>query len=95
MVTIATVHAHPGAAIEVSSSWDPRIPRWRAPTPLSEREIQVLQLVADGLSNQLIARRLGLTDHTVKSHLARIGRKWEMGDRAGLVAMGMRAGVIA
>jgi len=89
---MTTVHAHPRAAVEVCGDW--RTPRWRTPTPLSDREVQVLQLVAEGLTNQLIARRLGLAHHTVKSHLARIGRKWEMGERAGLVAMGMRAGVI-
>ena len=62
---------------------------------LSERERDVLQLVAEGLSNRDIGQKLGLSDHTVKAHLARIGRKWQMGDRAGLVALGMRLGVIA
>jgi DNA-binding NarL/FixJ family response regulator len=61
---------------------------------LSAREIQVLQLVADGKSNKDIGDELGLSALTVKSHLARIARKLGTGDRAEMVAMAMRAGVI-
>jgi LuxR family maltose regulon positive regulatory protein len=39
---------------------------------LSEREREVLGLVAKGQSNKLIARELGLSPHTVKRHVARI-----------------------
>ena len=49
---------------------------------LSAREIQVLQLVADGKSNKDIGTALGLSALTVKSHLARIARKLGTGDRA-------------
>lgn len=61
---------------------------------LSARELQVLQLVADGKSNKDIGEALGLSALTVKSHLARIARKLGTGDRAEMVAMAMRAGVI-
>lgn len=61
---------------------------------LSERELQVLQLVADGRSNKEIGDQLGLSSLTVKSHLARIARKLGTGDRAEMVALAMRAGVI-
>lgn len=61
---------------------------------LSEREVQVLQHVADGFSNKEIASALTLSALTVKSHLARIGRKMGSGDRAELVALGMRQGLI-
>ena len=61
---------------------------------LSAREIQVLQLVADGKSNKDIGEELGLSALTVKSHLARIARKLGTGDRAEMVAMAMRGGVI-
>jgi len=61
---------------------------------LSDREIDVLQLVADGLTNRWIGERLSLSMLTVKSHLARIGRKLGTGDRAQMIAMAMRAGVI-
>ncbi len=61
---------------------------------LSAREIEVLQLVADGQSNKEIGEALKLSALTVKSHLSRIGRKVATGDRAQMVALAMRAGVI-
>ncbi len=61
---------------------------------LSAREVQVLQAVADGHTNNEIGELLGLSGLTVKSHLARIGRKAGTGDRAEMVALTMRAGVI-
>ncbi len=61
---------------------------------LSGREIEVLRLVADGRSNKEIGETLGLSALTVKSHLARISRKLGTGDRAEMVALAMRAGVI-
>ncbi len=62
---------------------------------LSAREVQVLALAADGLSNPEIARELGLSALTVKSHLARMTRRLGARDRAHLVLLALRAGVIA
>jgi DNA-binding NarL/FixJ family response regulator len=62
---------------------------------LSARELQVLQLVAEGKSNKDIGEELGLSALTVKSHLARIARKLGTGDRAEMVATAMRSGAIA
>ena len=61
---------------------------------MSCREIQIIEGVADGESNQRIARQLGLSPLTVKSHLARIARKIGTGERAAMVATAMRAGII-
>lgn len=61
---------------------------------LSERELEVLTLVAQGQSNRDIGVALGLSALTVKSHLARIARKLGTGDRAEMVAMALRAGAI-
>jgi len=61
---------------------------------LSGREVEVLRLVSDGQSNKQIGEQLGLSALTVKSHLARIARKLGTGDRAEMVAMAMRGGVI-
>jgi DNA-binding NarL/FixJ family response regulator len=61
---------------------------------LSAREIQVLQLVAEGKSNKDIGDELGLSALTVKSHLARIARKLGTGDRAEMVVTAMRAGAV-
>ena len=64
------------------------------PCELSPREVQVLQSVADGQSNHEIGEELGLSALTVKSHLSRIGRKLGTGDRARMVVLAMRAGVV-
>lgn len=61
---------------------------------LTEREIEVLTNVADGRSNLWIGAHLSLSALTIKSHLARISRKLGTGDRAQMVAITMRAGLI-
>jgi RNA polymerase sigma factor (sigma-70 family) len=48
---------------------------------LSEREREVLQCVAEGLPNKLIARRLGISEKTVKTHLTRIFQQIGVTDR--------------
>jgi DNA-binding NarL/FixJ family response regulator len=77
----------------------PPVPATPAPAPapmrsLSDREIEVLRLVAEGRSNKAIGETMGLSALTVKSHLARIARKLGTGDRAGMVAVAMRTGII-
>ena len=62
---------------------------------LSEREVEVLQLVGDGRSNREVGEELGLSALTVKSHLARIARKIGTGDRAEMVLITLRAGLIS
>lgn len=54
---------------------------------MSEREIEVLQLVADGLSNQEIAGRLVITSGTVKKHLEHIYSKLDVHSRTSAIAM--------
>lgn len=66
----------------------------RSPHELSAREVQVLRCVADGRSNAEIGEDLTLSALTVKSHLSRIGRKLGTGDRAEMVALAMRSGVL-
>ena len=61
---------------------------------LSGREVEVLTLVAEGRSNKEIGESLGLSALTVKSRLARIARKLGTGDRAEMVIVAMRAGVV-
>lgn len=67
----------------------------RARPDLTSRELSVLRLVADGCSNRAIGEELGLSALTVKSHLARISRKLGTGDRAALVAISIRTGLLA
>jgi DNA-binding NarL/FixJ family response regulator len=53
----------------------------RAQTRLSERERQVLECVAKGLPNKLIARKLGISEKTVKTHLTRVYQELGVADR--------------
>lgn len=62
------------------------------PLVLSEREVEVLQAVAEGKSNREIADALTISEKTVKAHLRSIFRKLEVGDRAQAVAYAMRRG---
>lgn len=60
----------------------------------SERELEVLRLVADGLVNTEIAKRLWLSPETVKSHVASLLAKLGAKTRAEAVAIGFRAGLL-
>jgi DNA-binding NarL/FixJ family response regulator len=62
--------------------------------PLTPREIEILALVAEGLANKQIAVRLGISDHTVKTHLAALFAKLGVSSRAEAVASGARLGMI-
>ncbi len=69
--------------------------RLRAPgTALTQRETEVLTLVAAGLSNKDVGRRLHLTEGTVKSHLARIYAKLDVDSRTAAVAAATELGFI-
>jgi ATP/maltotriose-dependent transcriptional regulator MalT len=65
-----------------------------AASVLTARELEVLKLVAQGLSNTEIAARLVLSEHTVHRHLSNILRKLDLSSRAAATAWGTRAGVI-
>jgi DNA-binding CsgD family transcriptional regulator len=65
-----------------------------AATALTPRELDVLKLVAQGLSNPDIAQRLVLSEHTVHRHLANILRKLNLSSRAAAAAWGVRAGLV-
>jgi DNA-binding NarL/FixJ family response regulator len=64
------------------------------PEALTTREAQILALLAEGLVNKQIAARLGISRHTVKTHLAALFHKLGVSTRAEAVAAGARAGVI-
>jgi DNA-binding NarL/FixJ family response regulator len=63
-------------------------------TVLSEREIQVVRLLARGGSNRSIAAALHLTEATVKTHLVRIYRKLGTENRASTVSEAVRRGLL-
>ncbi|MBA3270028.1 MAG: helix-turn-helix transcriptional regulator [Acidobacteria bacterium] len=61
---------------------------------LTPREHEVLVLVADGRRNKDIARELGITDHTVKFHLAAVFGKLGASSRTEAVRRGLQLGLI-
>jgi NarL family two-component system response regulator YdfI len=86
---------HPSHAAEA-------IPAASAPTAaldeltesLTRREVEVLQMLAGGLSNKEIAARLSISDHTVKFHVASILGKLGAASRTEAVSIGIRRGLV-
>lgn len=77
-----------------------RLPRGSRPVsetgePLTERERQVLRAMATGLPNKAIARALGISENTVKYHVAAILSKLGAQSRAEAVMEGVRRGLVA
>ncbi|MDB5406098.1 MAG: transcriptional regulator, LuxR family [Rhodospirillales bacterium] len=62
--------------------------------PLTPRELEVLTLLAEGASNKAIARRLGISVHTVKFHVGQVLDKLDATGRTDAVAHAARLGVI-
>jgi len=65
-----------------------------ADVPLTPRELEVLTLLAEGLSNKAIARRLGISVHTAKFHVGALIDKLDAVGRTDAVAQAARRGVI-
>ena len=63
--------------------------------PLTAREIQVLELLAEGLPNKAIAARLGISDQTVKFHVAALSGTLGAANRTDAVRRAVRRGLIA
>jgi DNA-binding CsgD family transcriptional regulator len=61
---------------------------------LTPREIEVLGMLAEGLGNKTIARRLGISEHTVKFHVGSILAKLDASSRTEAVTLGARRGLI-
>jgi two-component system, NarL family, response regulator YdfI len=62
--------------------------------PLTERELEVLDLVAEGLSNKLISHQLSISEHTVKTHVASIFAKLAVSSRTEAVSQAIRRGLV-
>ncbi|MBU0494118.1 MAG: response regulator transcription factor [Chloroflexi bacterium] len=64
------------------------------PSPLSDREQQVLALLAEGKRNKDIAEQLVITERTVKAHVTSIFNKLEVNSRAEVIAVALRDGLL-
>jgi two-component system, NarL family, response regulator YdfI len=62
--------------------------------PLSGRELEVLDRLAEGLSNKLIAHALGISEHTVKTHVASIFAKLGASSRTEAASQAIRRGLV-
>ena len=63
-------------------------------SPLTKRETEILQLIADGLSTSEVAQELFISGKTVKNHLAAIYQKLDARDRTQAVLSGVRIGIV-
>ena len=61
---------------------------------LTPREIEVLHMLAEGLGNKTVARRLGISEHTVKFHVGSIFAKLNVSSRTEAVTVGVRQGLV-
>lgn len=71
-----------------------RVPAEALSEPLSDRESEVLNLLAEGLSNKIIAYRLNISEHTVKTHVTAILAKLGAASRTEAVAQAIRRGLV-
>lgn len=89
----AVMHPHVAARVMEELRGGPR-----AQTPfasaLSERELETLRLIAEGLNNAEIAERLVISEHTVKRHVSNILSKLHLADRTQAAVYAWREGVV-
>lgn len=83
----------PSIAIQLATSWSTEPTRTGAAV-VTEREREVLRLVADGLTNEQISTQLGLPSRTVKTHVQNLLGKLDVPDRTAAVARALRLGLI-
>lgn len=71
-----------------------REPTGRKPAGLSAREMEVLQLIAEGRANKQVAQELGISHKTVEKHRQRVMEKLDIHDTAGLTRYAIATGII-
>jgi DNA-binding NarL/FixJ family response regulator len=82
------------AATSATRDFAQRRGETRRTPALTPREHEILAMLAEGLPNKSIAARLGISDHTVKTHLEAIFDKLGASTRAEAVARGVRLGML-
>ena len=88
------VTMHPQIASKVLAELrQPNADRKPTPDPLTEREVEVLKLVAKGLSNKEIAAELQISDHTARTHVNHILSKLHLANRVQATLYALREGI--
>ena len=64
-------------------------------SPLTQRELEVLQRIAEGMNDRMTAQSLHISEHTVRSHIKNLYRKLGVSSRAHAVAKALREGIIS
>lgn len=82
------------AKVVARATGSPTTPAAEMVEPLSEREIEVLRLAGQGLTNKAIGLQLGVSDRTVQGHLANIYGKLQAGSRTEAVTKALKLGLI-
>ncbi len=85
--------SNPGTTLPTSQASEP-LPGSAKSSPLTAREGEILQLIADGRSTPEVARELFISAKTVKNHLASIYAKLEARDRTQAVLSAVRSGIV-
>jgi len=91
---VGLITLHPEATAALMPSTAPARPLTAATQSLTPRELEVLAMLAEGLGNKTIARRLGISEHTVKFHIGSIFTKLGAQSRTEAVTLGARQGLI-
>jgi methylmalonyl-CoA mutase cobalamin-binding domain/chain len=84
---------HPSTARKVLEELSQPTPRKPAPEPLTEREVEVLRLLAKGLGNQEIADQLVIAEVTVRTHVSNILSKLHLANRVQATLYALREGL--
>jgi NarL family two-component system response regulator LiaR len=98
IATIRRVHAgeaslHPSIALKVLDELSHPQKRPLTPEPLTEREVEVLRLVARGLDNHKIAEQLNIGEATVRTHVGNILSKLQLANRVQAALYALRQGL--
>ncbi|OLE16832.1 MAG: hypothetical protein AUI36_37095 [Cyanobacteria bacterium 13_1_40CM_2_61_4] len=91
---LIVIHPDTVGALQPGPSASTRAGVVIARQPLTPREIEVLGMIAEGLGNKIIAARLGISEHTVKFHIASIFVKLNARSRTEAVTIGVRQGLL-
>lgn len=99
-IVAAVLAAAAGLLVREATESNSPVPTSRLPAltrltqALTPREVEVLGLFAEGLANRAIAARLGISEHTVKTHVTSVFAKLDVSTRAEAVAIAARLGLI-